>query len=269
MNRLDKELTLRNLVETRTKAQELILSGAVIVNGKVHTKTSFAVDEASEIKILNNEVLKYVSRGGFKLEKALKVFNVHIKDKVVMDIGSSTGGFTDCALQHGAKKVIAVDVGTNVMHKNIRQNPLVELHENTNIKDLPKSKFVDVDLIVVDVSFVSLERIVEKVSGENISVDMICLIKPQFECGKQIATKYGGIIKSKTVHKSVLNNVIKFFNKNNFYLQGLDFSPIKGGDGNIEYISLFTNKFNKNTELEIDKVVNIAFAQNNKHLKAH
>lgn len=260
MNRLDKELVRRNLVETRTKAQELITSGAVIIDGKVQTKASLKVAENAEIKITDTDVLKYVSRGGFKLEKAIDVFGVNVKDKVVLDIGSSTGGFTDCCLQHGAKKVIAVDVGTDIMHKSLRENPMVELHENTNIKDLPHNKFSCVNLIVVDVSFVSLERIVEKVNGENILVDMICLIKPQFECGKQIATKYGGVIKSKTVHKDVLNKVVKFFNKNNFFLLGLDFSPIKGGDGNVEYISHFSNKTDKNINVDIDKIVNIAFS---------
>ena len=133
MERLDKELINRNLVETRTKAQELIASGAVNVNGKVKTKSSFLIHETDEIKIDNTDVLKYVSRGGFKLEKALDVFKVDVKNKTVLDIGSSTGGFTDCALQKGAKKVIAVDVGTYVMHKSLRENPKVELYENTNI----------------------------------------------------------------------------------------------------------------------------------------
>lgn len=263
MNRLDKELINRNLIETRTKAQELIASGGVVVNGKVQIKTSFLVNETDEIELVNVDVLKYVSRGGFKLEKALEVFNVSVEDKVVIDIGSSTGGFTDCLLQHGAKKVVAVDVGSNIMHKSLRDNPKVELYENTNIKDLSHEKFIDIDLIVVDVSFVSLERIVEKINSENIQVDMICLIKPQFECGKEIATKYSGVIKSKTVHKDVLNKVIKFFNKNNFYLKGLDFSPIKGGDGNIEYVSYFTNKTDNNLKIETEKVVNVAFSQNN------
>ena len=259
MNRLDKELVNRNFVETRTKAQELINSGAVVVNGKVQTKASLNVTENDDIKILNTNVLKYVSRGGFKLEKALKVFSFDVNNKTVMDIGSSTGGFTDCCLQQGAKKVMAIDVGTDIMHKSLRENPKVELCENTNIKDVSHDKFLEVDLIVVDVSFVSLEPIVEKVKGENILVDMICLIKPQFECGKQIATKYGGVIKSKSVHKEVLNKVIKFFNKNNFFLLGLDYSPIKGGDGNIEYISHFTNKKNENKSCDLNKVVNSAF----------
>lgn len=261
MNRLDKELVNHGYVETRTKAQELISSGGVMINGKVQTKVSFAVSETDEIKITDTDVLKYVSRGGFKLEKAIDVFKLDVKDKVVMDIGSSTGGFTDCVLQNGAKKVIAIDVGTDVMHKSLRSDPRVELHENTNIKDLKHEKFLNIDLIVCDVSFVSLETIVEKVNSVNVQVDMICLIKPQFECGKEIATKYGGVIKSKTVHKDVLNKVIKFFNKNNFYLKGLDFSPIKGGDGNIEYISCFSNETDKNINIEVEKIVNMAFGQ--------
>jgi len=264
MNRLDKELVKRNLVETRTKAQELIASGGVKINENVQTKVSFMVSENDKIEIVCNDVLKYVSRGGFKLEKALDVFKIDLTDKIVLDIGSSTGGFTDCALQNGAKKVIAVDVGTNIMHHSLRGDDRIELYENTNIKDLSHDKFLGVDLIVVDVSFVSLETVVEKVNSENCKVEMICLIKPQFECGKQIATKYGGVIKSKTVHKDVLNKVIKFFNKNNFYLKGLDFSPIKGGDGNIEYISYFTNKIDKNINVEVERVTNTAFNQNNK-----
>ena len=258
MRRLDKYLVEMNFVETRSKAQELISGGVVQVDGKIQTKASFNVADGAEIKILENDVLKYVSRGGLKLEKAIKVFNLDFKNKIVLDIGSSTGGFTDCALQHGARKVVAVDVGSDLMHKSLRENLKVELFENTNVKNLDKKKFKDLDLVVVDVSFVSLEHIVEKVYSENVQVDMVCLIKPQFECGKQIATKYNGVIKSKTVHKNVLNNVIKFFNKNNFYLQGLDFSPIKGGDGNIEYIAHFTNKKDKNISVDVEKIVNNA-----------
>lgn len=259
MSRLDKFLVENKFVETRTKAQELIAGGFVLVNGQEQTKASFLVKEADLISIKENDVLKFVSRGGLKLEKALKVFDVDLKDKIVLDIGSSTGGFTDCALKNGAKKVIAVDVGTDVMHHSLRNNPQVELHENINFLDFENSKFEGVDLIVCDVSFVSLERIVEKVNSSSLALEMICLIKPQFECGKQIATKYGGVIKSKTVHKDVLNKVLKFFNKNNFFLLGLDFSPIKGGNGNIEYISHFTNKTNKNSMIDIEKVINFAF----------
>ncbi len=260
MNRLDKELVNRKLVETRTGAQELILAGKVLVNNKNVNKCSVNVDISDEIVIEKNDLFKYVSRGGFKLEKALNVFNYNVKDLVVMDIGSSTGGFTDCCLKRGAKRVIAIDVGTDVMHPSLRNDKRVELHENTNIKDVNNLLFCGVDLVVTDVSFISLERVVERVGNANVKLDMICLIKPQFECGKEIATKYSGVIKSKTVHKDVLNRVVNFFNKNNFYVQNLDFSPIKGGDGNIEYLAIFTNKKSENFNFDISKVVNLAFS---------
>ena len=259
MNRLDKELIARNLVSSRTKAQELIEKGYVLVNGKQLNKTSFQVAETDKIEIKENEVLKYVSRGGLKLEKAIKVFNYSVKGKTIMDIGSSTGGFTDCCLQNGAKKMICIDVGSNVMDATLRKDNRIELYENTNIKDADSSLFNGIDLIVVDVSFISLERIIERVSGENIKVDIICLIKPQFECGKEIAKKYNGVILNKTVHKDILKNVISKFAKNGFNLLGLDVSPIKGGDGNIEYLAYFTNKSDKSYAVNIEKTINNAF----------
>jgi len=258
MNRLDKELVIRKLVDTRTKAQELIENSVVLVNNKVQTKTSFQVNDQDDIIIKENQILKYVSRGGFKLEKALQSFDYNIKDKTVMDIGSSTGGFTDCALQNGAKKCICIDVGSNVMHPTLRNNPNIDLHENTNIRDLDHKFFKVSDVIVIDVSFVSLEKIIEKIASEQIIVDIICLIKPQFECGKNIAKKYNGIIKDKTIHKNVITNVINYFNKHKFYISSLDFSPIKGGDGNIEYLALFTNKTTLNNEIDILETISTA-----------
>lgn len=262
MERLDKELVLRNLVDTRTKAQDLIKKGVVKVNDKIQTKASLLVNTTDIISITENELLKYVSRGGFKLEKALTVFKYDVSNKTVMDIGSSTGGFTDCCLQNGAKKVICIDVGTDVMHPKLRKDSRIELYENTNIKDVKQELFKEIDVVVVDVSFISLEKIVEKLASEQITIDIICLIKPQFECGKEIATKYHGVIRSKSVHNEVLNNVIKYFNKNNFYIKGLDFSPITGGDGNIEYIAYFSNKVNYNTSVSIEKTISQAFKIN-------
>ena len=150
-NRIDKEIVNRKLVASRSKVQELISNGFVECNGKIVKKSSFQVNELDEIKILENETLKYVSRGGLKLEKAINKFKIDMNNKVVMDIGSSTGGFTDCALQHGAKKVIAIDVGTDVMDKSLRLDNRIELHEKTNIKNLEHKYFENIDIITTDV----------------------------------------------------------------------------------------------------------------------
>ena len=155
--------------------------------------------------------------------------------------------------------MICIDVGSNVMDATLRRDNRIELYENTNIKDADSSLFNGIDLIVVDVSFISLERIIERVSRENIKVDIICLIKPQFECGKEIAKKYNGVILNKAVHKDILKNVISKFDKNGFNLLGLDVSPIKGGDGNIEYLAYFTNKSDKSYAVNIEKTINNAF----------
>ena len=258
MERLDKELVNRKLAQNRTKAQELIVKGFVFVNNKQILKVSFGIGAQDNIEIKENNLFKYVSRGGFKLEKALKVFKIKIKDQVVLDIGSSTGGFTDCALQNGAKKVIAVDVGTDLMHKDLRQNKKVELYENTNIALLDSKKFCEADIIVTDVSFVSLTKIFESIVKVPKLFEIVCLIKPQFECGKEIAKKYRGIILNEKIHRQILVNTIQMFNENNYFVKGLTFSPIKGGDGNIEYLAhLTTNQ--PNISLEIDKLVESAF----------
>lgn len=259
MNRLDKELVERGLTESRTKSQELIEKGLVFVNGEVVKKASVQIQETDELKIYENDIFKYVSRGGFKLEKALKVFDYNVNNKTVMDIGSSTGGFTDCALQNGAKRVVAIDVGTDVMHKSLREDNRVELYENTNIKNVSRELFKDIDLIVVDVSFISLSKIIEKVAEQEIKVDMICLIKPQFECGKEIAAKFNGLILNKDIHQNILKSTIGMFNKHNFSLKGLDFSPIKGGDGNVEYLAFITNKKQGNVSVDLKKLIEKAF----------
>ncbi len=257
MERLDKFLVQKGHVESRAKAQQLIGNKCVKVNGVVGIKASMMVDGDSVIEIVNNEILKYVSRAGLKLEKAFEEFSVSPKNKVVLDIGSSTGGFTDCALKYGAKKVVAVDVGTNVMVPALREHSQVELHENLNIKDAPKSIFEGVELVVCDVSFISLKHIVEKVSAQNILCDMVCLIKPQFECGAEVARKFKGVIKSKTAHKNVINSVIGYFNRCGFFLCDLAVSPIQGGDGNVEYISHFSNMVTENVPICVEKIVKI------------
>ena len=259
MERLDKELVKRGLAESRTRAQELINNGLVAVNNKIVTKLSYNVADVDTITIQNNELFKYVSRGGFKLEKAINAFGYNMAGKIVMDIGSSTGGFTDCALQNGAKKVLAIDVGTDVMHPSLRSDSRVELHENTNIKDVPLEYFDDIDVIVVDVSFISISKLIEKVASSKKVLDMLCLIKPQFECGKEIASKYNGLILNKEVHHKILQSMIDIFNHYGFGVLGLDYSPIKGGDGNIEYIAHITNKTQDNIQINIKKLIDLAF----------
>ena len=259
MERLDLALTSRLLAPTRTKAQGLIKNGKVLLNGKTETKAKTLVDELDKIEVLENETLKFVSRAGLKLEKAMNVFNLNFKNKTVLDIGSSTGGFTDCALQNSEKKVIACDVGTQVMHIDLRNSPKIELHEKTNIKNLESSCFKGLDFIVCDVSFTSLKTIFFFFANEKIACPCMMLIKPQFECGMEIAKKFKGVIKNKTVHLEVLKNVVSFANSFGFYLQKLDVSPIKGGDGNIEYISLFSPISKQNEVLNFEKIVDFAF----------
>lgn len=189
-NRLDKEIVVRGLTPSRSKSQELINSSFVSVNGKIINKCNYMVDDVDDITILENDTLKYVSRGGLKLEGAINKFNIDFKNKRVMDIGSSTGGFCDCALKHGASFIRAIDVGTNLLHESLRNDNRIELHEQTNFKSLEHKYFTDIDIMTCDVSFISLIKIIEKISKENIKIDMICLIKPQFECGKEVADKY-------------------------------------------------------------------------------
>lgn len=258
-NRIDKELVERKLVVSRTKAQELIELGFVKCNKKVILKSNYMVAPEDKLEILKNDKLKYVSRGGLKLEKAINEFHIDFKNKAIMDIGSSTGGFCDCALQNGAKSIVAIDVGTDLLHESLRNNKKIKLFEKTNFKDLGHEYFRNIDIITCDVSFISLKRVIEKISREQILVELICLIKPQFECGKEIATKYKGIILNKNIHQRIIKELLNYCNSLKFYVKNLTYSPIKGGDGNIEYLVYLSNKINENREVDIDKIVDAAF----------
>lgn len=258
-NRLDKEMVSRGLVPSRSKAKELIDSSLVLVNGKTVSKCGFIVTEESLITILDNNKLKYVSRGGLKLEKAIEEFGITFNGLKVMDIGSSTGGFCDCALQYGASSIIAIDVGSNLLHDSLRSNERIDLHEKTNFKELDSKYFKDIDIIVCDVSFISLKQIIEKIYKEKIKIDLVCLIKPQFECGKEVATKYKGVILNKNIHVEIINSLKEYFNELGFYIKNLTYSPIKGGDGNVEYLVYLSNKIDKNSNLDILGVVNRGF----------
>lgn len=240
--RLDVYLVKNSYYETRNKAQTAIESKDVKVNGQIISNSSYKVEEDCIIEIVSNS-LPYVSRGGLKLEKALKVFDIDLKDKIILDIGASTGGFTDCSLQNGASKVYALDVGENQLHESLKNNDKVISLEKTNFRtiDIEKFKEYDIDTIVVDVSFISLSYIFENAS-KIISNDkcMICLIKPQFETNKKEHNK-NGVVNNPKIHFQVIKNVIEYANKYNLHLNKLDSSPIKGDkSGNIEYLGLFS-----------------------------
>lgn len=252
--RLDKYLVNNDFTSSRTKSKELIKSGNVKVNGRVLTKCSYNVKTNDRIEIIDNDYLKYVSRAGLKLDGAIDSFSIDFKNKSVMDIGSSTGGFTDCALKHGAKRVVAIDVGTDLMADSLRDDDRIDLHEQMNFKDAPSELFDDIDIIVSDVSFISLKHIIDRISIENSDFELIFLIKPQFECGKEIAKKYKGIIRDRQVHKDVILDITSYFKTKGYNMIGLDISKIPGKNGNIEYLSHFT-KNKKSVEINVDDIV--------------
>lgn len=254
--RLDVYLVENGYFETRSKAKSAIESGCVKVGGKVVEKPALDVVDVVAVEIVNP--LKYVSKGGLKLEKAINEFCVNVKDAIVLDIGASTGGFTDCALQNGAKKVFAVDVGVDQLHSSLRSNPKVVSLENTDIRKIDKDLIADVSIASIDVSFISVIKIIPYIYNlPNLST-IICLIKPQFECGKDVAKKFKGVIKNKSIHKDVIINVIKSFNEYGFYILDLTYSPIQGGDGNIEYLALFAKA--EQNHVDCEKVVSLAFS---------
>lgn len=256
MTRLDIELVNRQICETRSKAQMEIKSSNVLVNNKAITKSSFDVKQQDTIT-LKSEGLKYVSRGGLKLEKAINEFNINLNNKIMLDIGSSTGGFTDCALQNGIKQSICIDVGSNQLDEKIRINPKVKVFENTDIRKFENDLLNKIDLITIDISFISVTKIMPKLKEIN-AKEIICLIKPQFECGKEVADKYKGIILNKEVHGEVIKNVINEFKKINYYLNQITSSPITGGNGNIEYLVYLTSE-NKNSKINIKDLVEKTF----------
>ncbi len=230
--RIDLYLVENNKFESRSKAQEAIKEGAILVNGKPCTKPSYDVALTDDV-LVSFDALKYVSRGGFKLEGAIKEFGLDFNSKTILDIGSSTGGFTDCAIKHGVKLVYAVDVGTMQLHESLRNRPDVKVYENTNILDFNEN--VSFDYLVMDVSFVSIEHlIVGIIKHLNDNNALICLIKPQFEVGKMIGK---GVIKDSSIHLKVLNAVYDNLLDFGLYINKIAPSPIKGGSGNIEFIS--------------------------------
>lgn len=254
--RLDVLLVNRGLFETRSRAQAEIMAGNVLVNEVKFDKPGTPVKEDVTIRILGSKI-PYVSRGGLKLEKALKVFPVTVQDKVVADIGASTGGFTDCALQNGAKKVYAVDVGYGQLAWKLRTDERVVNLERTNVRFLkPEDLGELVDCATIDVAFISLALVLPPVLGV-VKDDgfVVALIKPQFEAGKENVGK-NGVVKDAVIHKEVISRVIGQAKEFGFTISGLDFSPIKGPEGNIEYLLWLTKQGEDQVDAErIDKVV--------------
>ena len=236
--RLDVALTQRGLAESRQKAQALIMAGEVYVNGQKETKAGAPVKEEDALEV-RGKALPYVSRGGLKLEKAMQVWPIDLKGAVCADIGASTGGFTDCMLQNGARLVYAVDVGYNQLDWRLRTHPQVVCMERTNARYLTREQIPEeLDFFSVDVSFISLNLILPalrpllKEGGRG-----VCLIKPQFEAGREKVGKKG-VIRDPQVHLEVLEHFLDHAARADFAVKDITFSPIKGPEGNIEYLGL-------------------------------
>ena len=236
--RLDTLVVQRGLVESRERAKQLILAGEVIVSGSAQVKPGQLISSDAEIVV--KQPPRYVSRGGLKLEKALQVFQVDVRDRVAIDVGASTGGFTDCLLQHGAKFVYAVDVGHGQLAWKIRQDPRVCVIEGTNIRTIDVNRFESsIKVGVVDVSFISLQKVLPVVTQiVDPTGDVLVLVKPQFQAGRKHVGK-GGVVRDVRVHLQVLRDLIQFIHGLDQSVMEISYSPIRGPAGNIEYLIWF------------------------------
>lgn len=255
--RIDSLLVERGYFESREKAKANIMAGNIFVNDSLVDKPGMTVSEDVVIR-LKNVVNPYVSRGGFKLEKAIREFSIDLKGKLCMDIGASTGGFTDCMLQNGASKIYAVDVGYGQLDWKLRNDDRVVCMERTNIRYLDTSLIEEtIDFISVDVSFISLKLvipIIEHLIHQN--SEIVMLIKPQFEAGREEVSKHSGIIKDPLVHERVIKDVLSFCAMTKLSPQQLSFSPIKGPKGNIEFLLYATvDETTKDFENEVSDIV--------------
>lgn len=247
--RLDVLLVKRNLAESREKAKALIMSGIVYVNGQKEDKAGTTFEETAPIEV-RGSTLKYVSRGGLKLEKAMERFGVRLDGKICMDVGASTGGFTDCMLQNGAVKVYSVDVGHGQLAWKLRNDERVVCMEKTNIRYVAPEDIADpIGFASIDVSFISLTKVLGPVKAllED-NGQIVCLIKPQFEAGREKVGKKG-VVREPAVHLEVIDMVIDYALSIGFEALNLEFSPIKGPEGNIEYL-LYLQKHPEDQEAE-------------------
>lgn len=239
--RLDVTIFEKGMTESRERAKALIMAGNVYVDGEQVTKAGFQTGAESLIE-LRNLPARYVSRGGFKLEKALSEFSLDLNGCISGDFGASTGGFTDCMLQNGAAKVYAVDVGYGQLAWKLRTDERVVCMERCNVRYLTPQDITDkLDFFSVDVSFISLKTVLPAIfSLLSDDASGVCLIKPQFEAGRDKVGKHG-VVREKETHAAVINDIIKFVKTSGKYVAGLTFSPIKGPEGNIEFLIYITN----------------------------
>ena len=255
--RLDVYLMEKGLASTRTKAQTLIKNGLVSVNDKIIYKPSYELFGNENITITEHH--NYVSRGSFKLLGAIEKFDITFKERVVVDIGASTGGFSQVALESGAKKVYAIDVGSGELDKSLLTNPKLINLENTDFRNIKQAQVADADMVIGDISFISLVHIFPKIKELFDKIEIVMLFKPQFECGKEIASKFKGIIKDKKVHIKLLENFIRYIEGLFYVVSNVTYSPIKGKSGNIEYLFHINGK---NKELfSIPNIVEEAFCK--------
>lgn len=261
--RLDKYLTDLGYFDTKSKAASAILAGNVKINDEYITKAGYQINLNKEYDI-QVKSMPYVSRGGFKLKKALDTFNPIVENRICFDAGASTGGFTDCLLQNNAKFVYAVDVGYGQLDWKIRSDNRVKTIEKTNLKicsysDIYSEHEVPADLLVSDLSFISLTKVLKNLKTllNPEFHEMICLIKPQFEAGKDKVEK-GGVVREPKTHCEVINNVIEYAKSLKYSIKGLTFSSIKGPAGNIEYLIWLTTEELENN-YNIEEIVDLAF----------
>ncbi|HHU63182.1 MAG TPA: TlyA family RNA methyltransferase [Clostridiales bacterium] len=252
--RLDIELVNRKLYNSRTSAQRAIMAGLVRVNDVVVDKPGTFIKPEDIIEI-KEEAFEYVSRGGLKLEKALKTFNISVRGLLCMDVGASTGGFTDCLLRNGAHKVYAIDVGYGQLAWNLRNHPKVIVMERTNIRYLKREQIPDViHLCTIDVSFISLKLVLPVVKNFLYSDGkIICLVKPQFEAGRDKVGKKG-VVRDKNVHKDILITLVDYCTDIELPAQDLTFSPITGPKGNIEFLLMLSNGKDNPVMVKYDKI---------------
>ena len=262
--RLDVLLVKKGIFESRERAQASIMAGEIFIDNIRVDKCGEKVKVAANIEF-RGEKMPYVSRGGYKLEKAIKTFNIELSDYVCFDIGASTGGFTDCMLQNGAKKVFAIDVGYGQFAWKLRTDNRVVCMERTNVRYVKPEDIGEYgDFASIDVSFISLKKVVPTVLYLlNENGEIVALIKPQFEAGREKVGKRG-VVRNPEVHKEVIKNIIDFLKDINAVIIGIDYSPIKGPEGNIEYLVYFSKAqqaLSHFTEDDIALIVNKAHSQ--------